>query len=64
MKVKIKFNKNSEYFKHGDKTEIIDDIIEIHYNFNSSGRIAFECKYTGGTYLIKDIEEFELKHQE
>lgn len=56
MKVIIKFKSNSIY---QGKTEIFENVVEIHYNYNNTGKIAIECQDTGFTYNICDIVEFE-----
>jgi len=62
IKVNIKFVENSLY----EKTEILRNITEIHYNYSNGlydgdNRIAFESDIhsSGCTYSIKDILEFE-----
>jgi len=57
MKVRIKFNPDSP-FKAGEE-EILENLIEIHFNYNNSGKIAFEQEDTGCTYEINWIKEFE-----
>jgi len=58
MKVNIQFNSNSP-FRPGEK-EILENVIEIHFNYNNEGRIAFEQEDTGCTYPINFIKEFEV----
>lgn len=55
MKVRVKFKPFSKF----NKEEIFEDVVEVHYNYNNSGRIAIECEDTGYTYDLKEIEEFE-----
>ena len=63
MKVEIKFRDNSIF---EGITTIIDNITEIHYNYETvlkGKRIAFESDIdgTGCTYYMEDIEWFEAK---
>ena len=57
MKVRVTFKKESPVYP--GKEEIFENVTEIHYNYNNSGRIAFECEDTGYTYQIEWITEFE-----
>lgn len=55
--VRIRFREDSPIY--GGKVVIFENITEIHYNYENSGRIAFECEDTGYTYDIENILEFE-----
>jgi len=58
MKVDIKFKEDSP-FKPGE-TEHLENVVEVHFNYNNEGRIAFEQEDTGCTYQISWIKEFEV----
>lgn len=60
--VKIKFSETSPYFKSGTKEETLENITEVHYNYDRNGRIAFgsDVDGTGYTYALADIAEFEM----
>lgn len=57
MKVYIIFNDNSP-FKAGEEM-ILENVIEIYFNYNNESRIAFE-QDSGCTYPISFIKEFEV----
>ena len=65
-KVTIKFN---ELCKFKDKTEVLRNVTEIHFNYPSLLNsikvkgIAFESNIhqTGVTYILGDIDEFETE---
>jgi hypothetical protein len=58
VKGKIIFNEN--WF--GEKEQIIDDLVEVHYCFPSfEPRTAFEQRTTGQVISNKYIKEFEIK---
>ena len=64
--VKIKYTKNSAYYRAGTKTDTHHNVTEIHYNFKSAlplKQVAFESDIhgTGCTIPIDEIEEFEAK---
>ena len=58
MIVDIKFKEDSP-FKPGE-TEHLENVVEVHFNYNNEGRIAFEQEDTGCTYPISFIKEFEV----
>jgi len=58
MNVKVKFKPNSK-FNNCNYPEIFENVTEVHYNYNNSGRIAIELEDTGYTYDIDEIKEFE-----
>jgi len=58
MTVDIKFKQDSP-FKAGQE-EHFKDVKEVHFNYNGSGRVAFESEDTGCTYDINWLEEFEV----
>ena len=58
MKVHIKFNNDSP-FKPGEE-EILENVVEVHFNYNNEGKIAFEQENTGCVYPISFIKEFEV----
>ena len=64
FKVKIKYTKNSGYYRIGIKTETFRNVTEIHYCYPSSFKlkpITFESGIhkTGCTIFCNEIEEFE-----
>jgi len=61
--VKIKFSEKSMFFRAGYAWETLENITEIHFNYDNSGRIAFESDSygTGYTYAIAEIAEFEAQ---
>lgn len=58
MKVYIIFHDNSP-FKAGEEM-ILENVIEVYFNYNNEGRIAFEQEDSGCTYPISFIKEFEV----
>ena len=63
MKVKIKYTKNSAYYRAGVKTDTHRNVTEIHYCFKSplGKQTAFESDIhgTGCTAYNDEIAEFE-----
>jgi len=51
------------YYKNGTQQLTLNNISEIHYNYDARKRIAFESDLdsTGYTYDLNDIIEFEAK---
>lgn len=64
-KIKIKFTKESPFFKAGCEIDTLRNVTEIHYKYPSivKNQIAFESDIhrTGMTYRTKWIKEFETK---
>lgn len=63
MKVIIKFKNDSKFAQCGATKENFEDVQEIHYNYNGSKAIAFECEGTGYVYDFTDIKEMEVRDQ-
>ncbi len=63
MKVKIKFSRESLFYKNNIKGQVWERITEIHFNYDGRKRIAFESDIdgTGASFDVSDIEEFEAK---
>lgn len=59
--VNIKFKQGSTHYRHGRREDTLTDIVEIHFNYDNHGRIAFEREHSGETIDISDIYEFEAK---
>lgn len=66
LKIKIKYTTESDYFRHGNKSDIFRNVTEIYYNYPSpleyiSPQIAFESDIhgTGCTKFIDGVKEFE-----
>lgn len=55
--VRIQFKEESPVYP--GKEETFEKVVEIHYNYNNSGRLAIECEDTGYAYKVDWILEFE-----
>lgn len=63
--VKIKFTKNSAFYRTGTKKEILYNITEIHYCYPTKlpKAIAFKSDINGNcqVYYIDEVKEFKAK---
>lgn len=62
----LKFTEDSPYYQHGETERVLENITEVHYNYEPSSDLqstAFESDIdeTGFTIPNRWIKEFELK---
>jgi hypothetical protein len=55
-KVRVTFKPESFFI---NKIHTYENVIEVHYNYDNSGKIAIECENTGYVLPINQIQEFE-----
>ena len=59
----INYSEESPHFKLGEKQRIVENLVEVHYNYDSPmsfKSVAFESEDTGFTLQTDWIKDFEV----